>query len=78
MITDIVGFLRFFFVFVSNSLPSCQSVFFVFVQSILKYFKTVYNISNSALYANFSLGLELKKAQTSVLIPKIRRNEWGK
>ena len=48
--------------------------FFVFAQSFLKYFKTLYNLNNLALHPNFSLGLELKKAQTSVLIPKIRRN----
>ena len=37
--------------------------FFRFVQFILKYFKTLYNLNNSALYADFSLGLELKKAR---------------
>ena len=71
-------FFKIFLCFCANSLPSCQSVFFVFVQSVLKYFKTLYNLNNSALYGNFSLGLELKKVQISILIPNIRRNWCGK
>ena len=43
-------------------------IFFVCGQSILKYFRTYYNyLITQHLYTNLSLGLEFKKAQTSLL-----------
>ena len=51
---------------------------FVFVEYILKFFKSYYNyLVTQHLYADFDLGLELQKAQISkskCLSPKIRRN----
>ena len=73
LIADSVGFFKDFSVFLHPTVCLHVSQFFSFLCNYSQVFED-FMLNNSALYANVSLGLERKKAQTSVLIPKIRWN----